>query len=204
MRAARIRRASLSRIGNVRLDPAMRGSRRPDDDGEPTRMATMETPTPRYATIVAVARGDESHAAVRKRAAALARQVGSTLILWAADAPISPLESPLPTGWSGDGEQEQFGDRLGPNDLMAAGREDLARQIGELRKEGVDAWAWLPGTADAEHLAEYAADQGATLVLVSTEDAGLIADLRDAEERQNADRDRSAGGQHVRVEAVPG
>ena len=159
----------------------------------------METPKMRPATIVAVTSQDPRHVAVRKRAAAIARDSGSTIILWARDADLSPLESPLPTDWSGDGEEEQFGDRLGPNDLEAAGREPLARQVGALRDEGFDAWAWLPDTADAEHLASYAADQGAELVLVSADDADLIADLRDAAAHHSEDR----AARHPKVEAVP-
>jgi len=96
----------------------------------------MQQPTPRHATIVAVTSGDESHGAVRKRAADIARRDGSSVILWALDASVSPLESPLPTDWSGDGEEEQFGDRLGPNDLIAAGREPLAKQVGSFAKRG--------------------------------------------------------------------
>ena len=161
----------------------------------------MDQPKPRHPTIVAVTSEDETHAAVRKRAAMLARDAGSTVILWAADASLSALESPLPTDWSGDGEEEQFGDRLGPNDLEAAGHEALARQVGELRADGVDAWAWLPDTADAEHLSTYAAEQGATLVLVSTDDGALIGDLRDAEDRRHGQP--GAPIEPVRVEAVP-
>src|SRR5215217_5737306 len=118
----------------------------------------QQQPSPRHATIVAVTTADASHDAVRRRAAAVARDDGSSVILWALDAEISPLESPLPTDWSGDGEEDQFGDRLGPNDLIAAGREPLAEQVGELRKAGVDAWAWLPDSADATALASYATD----------------------------------------------
>lgn len=159
------------------------------------------TPTPRPATIIAVTSEGDRHVAVRQRAVALARNAGSAVILWARDADVSPLESPLPTGWSGDGEEEQFGDRLAPNDLEAAGRAPLARQVSELRDAGVDAWGWLPDTADASHLAEYATEQGATLVLVSAADGDLIADLRDAAER-GSDRDRE-GTNGPRVEAVP-
>jgi len=162
----------------------------------------MESQTPRHATIVAVTTEDDSREAVRRRGAALARDAGSTLILWAADASVSPLESPLPTDWSGDGEEEQVGDRLGPNDLLAAGHEGLARQVGELRKNGIDAWAWLPDTTDATHLATYVADQGASLVLVSNGDRDLIADLRDLEERGGDGP--AAGLRGVQVEAVPG
>jgi hypothetical protein len=159
----------------------------------------MERPKMRPATIVAVTSEEPRHAAVRRRAAAIARDAGSTIILWARDAEVSPLESPLPTAWSGDGERDQFGDRLGPNDLIAAGREPLARQVGELRTAGFDAWGWLPDTADAEHLATYAADQKAELVLVSAGDEDLIADLHDVEAHD------STGPAHrrPRVEAVP-
>jgi hypothetical protein len=157
----------------------------------------MTAPTPHPAAIVAVTGDDATRGSVLKRAAAVARDAGSTVILWDRDAAGSPLESPLPTDWSGDGEQEQFGDRLGPNDLVAAGREPLARQVGELRSAGLDAWAWLPDTADAEHLAAYAADQNADLVLVSADDKDLLADLRDLGRRDDA----SAG--RLRVEAVP-
>lgn len=159
----------------------------------------METPRFRPATIVAVTSDQPRHEVVRRRAAAVARDAGSTIILWARDAAVSPLESPLPTDWSGEGEKEQFGDRLGPNDLMAAGREPLARQVGELRKAGFDAWGWLPDTADADHLASYVADQGADLVLLSVEDSDLIADLRDAAAHETV-------GQPPRrplIEAVP-
>jgi hypothetical protein len=161
----------------------------------------MDHPAARQATIVAVTTEDDAHLAVRKRAVEIARHDGSTIILWAADAAMSPLESPLPTGWSGDGETEQFGDRLGPNDLIAAGHEVLAGQVGELRKVGLDAWAWLPASADATGLATYALEQGASLVLVSKEDRNLIADLRDADERRG---DRAAGQDRLRIEAVPG
>jgi hypothetical protein len=157
----------------------------------------MTAPRPLPAAIVAVTGDDATRAAVLKRAAAVARDAGSTVILWDRDAAGSPLESPLPTDWSGDGEQEQFGDRLGPNDLVAAGREPLARQVGELRSAGLDAWAWLPDTADAEHLAAYAADQNADLVLVSADDEDLLADLRDLSRRDDAPAGR------LRVEAVP-
>jgi hypothetical protein len=162
----------------------------------------MEHPLPRHATIVAVTTEDDTHAPVRKRAAELARHVGSTVILWASDAAVGPFESPLPTNWSGDGETEQFGDRLGPSDLIASGHEALAMQVGELRKDGVDAWAWLPETADATHLATYATEQGASLVLLSNADHDLIADLRDADERGGDGHGGALRG--IRIEAVPG
>jgi hypothetical protein len=161
-----------------------------------------EHPLARHATIVAVTAEDDAHAVVRKRAAEVGRHVGSTVILWASDASVGPFESPLPTNWSGDGETEQFGDRLGPNDLIASGHEVLAMQVGELRKDGVDAWGWLPETADATHLATYATEQGASLVLLSNADHDLIADLRDADERGGDGHGGALRG--IRIEAVPG
>jgi hypothetical protein len=159
------------------------------------------TPTPRPSTIVAVTSAAGRHDAVRARAASLARDANSTVILWARDADVSPLESPLPTGWSGDGEQEQFGDRLGPEDLTVAGRQPLARQVAELRGEGIDAWGWLPEKAEAAELAEYAAGHGAQLVLLSSADEDLLSDL-DAARTRGSDRDRE-GTAGPRVEAVP-
>jgi len=158
----------------------------------------MVEPTPRPTAIVAVTADDDSHAAVVKRAASVAQTAGSTVILWDRDAATSPLESPLPTDWSGEGEQEQFGERLGPNDLVAAGHEPLARQVGELRQQGVDAWGWLPDADDAENLATYAAEQNADLVFVSSDDADLIADLRDLGRNDDPKPRR-----HLRVETVP-
>jgi hypothetical protein len=158
----------------------------------------MTSPTLRPTAIVAVTAEDGSHGGVVQRAGRIARDFGSTLILWDRDAEVSPLESPLPTDWSGSGEEEQFGDRLGPDDLVAAGRESLAREVGELRREGVDAWGWLPGTADARHLAAYAADHSAELVLVSIDDSDLIADLEDLARSED-----EGGRRRVRVEAVP-
>ncbi len=156
------------------------------------------TPSPRPTNVVAVTSEDGSHAGVVRRAGRIARDFGTAVILWDRDAATSPLESPLPTDWSGDGEEQQFGDRLGPNDLVTTGHEALAREVGQLRQEGVDAWGWLPETADAEHLAEYAADQSAELVLVSTDDGDLLADLQEL-----AGHDDPRGAHRVRVEAVP-
>jgi len=159
----------------------------------------MDSPSFRPSTIVAVTSEEPRHAAVRRRAAAIARDARSTVILWDRAAAVSPLESPMPTDWSGEGEEEQFGDRLGPNDLMAAGQEPLARQVGELRTSGVDAWGWLPDAADADHLLDYATNQQADLVLVSADDADLVADLLDDHENGSGKRDR----RRPRIEAVP-
>jgi hypothetical protein len=49
----------------------------------------------------------------------------------------------------------------------------LADQVRVVRAAGVAAFGWLPSKADADSLADYAANQGADLVLISTEDAAL-------------------------------
>jgi len=129
-------------------------------------------------TIIAVTSEDDNHAVVVDRAAGIASQTNATVILYDLDADMGPFESPLPTAWSGDGEDEQFGDRLDPNDLEAAGRRALADQVRVIRAAGIEAFGWLPPKADADSLVEYAAKQGAELVLVSTDDAALINGLQ--------------------------
>ena len=124
-------------------------------------------------TIIAVTTEDDSHRSVIDRAAGLASESKATLILYDLDADMGPLESPLPTAWSGDGEEEQFGDRLAPNDLEAAGRSALADQVRVVRAAGVEAFGWLPEKADADSLVQYATDQAADLVLVSIDDTTL-------------------------------
>jgi hypothetical protein len=139
-------------------------------------------------TIIAATGEDSRHRSVIKRATAMASESGGTVILYDLDADTGPLASPLPTEWSADGEQEQFGDRLSPNDLEAAGRAALADQVRAIRAAGVTAFGWLPAKADATSIAEYAAKQGAEVVLVSTEDAELVEALR---------------AEPIRAEAVP-
>jgi hypothetical protein len=154
--------------------------------------------TPR--TIIAVTTEDDRHRMVVERAAGIASETKATVILYDLDADMGLLESPLPTGWSGDGEEEQFGDRLEPRDLEAAGRNALADQVRVVRAAGIDAFGWLPPKADADSLVEYAARQGAELVLISADDSHLI----EAFQSSQAGPDPSGPGSRgrVRVEAV--
>jgi hypothetical protein len=156
----------------------------------------MAEPRP---TIVAVTSGDPRHVPVMTRAVAAARERDARVILWDLDADLSPFESPLPTEWSGDGEEDQFGNRLNASDLQAAGQPRLAERVQALEDAGIQASGWLPTNADAESLAEYAARQHAELVLLSTEDHDLISALRDRAVEDEPDDDR--GG--INVEAVP-
>jgi nucleotide-binding universal stress UspA family protein len=124
-------------------------------------------------TIVAALRVGEAGDAIRRAALDRAERDGARLVLYDLDARPSPLESPLPTGWSADGTEEQFGDRLDPDELEAAGRADLARAVRLARERGVETWAWLPETDHAGDLAAYAARCGATAIVVGARDASL-------------------------------
>jgi hypothetical protein len=160
-------------------------------------------------TIIAVTSDDASHRNVVDRAVAVARQSGSTVILYDLGVDLGPFESALPTDWSGDGQQEQFGDRLDPGDLEAAGQTALADQVRIVRAAGVEAFGWLPPKADPGALAEYAAGQGAELILVSTEDAELIEAFRDDPTVDEAAVGGATDGppppprERIHVEAVP-
>jgi nucleotide-binding universal stress UspA family protein len=159
--------------------------------------------TTRPSTIIAVTSKETRHVAVLNRAAALGKEAGATVILFDLDADLGPFESPLPTDWSGEGEQQQFGSRLDPNDLDAAGQAALADRVRMVRSAGVDAFGWLPPKADASSLVEYAAEQAADLVLVSTEDAELIQGLRSSPEASPNNGDRAdKQTSRLRVEAV--
>jgi hypothetical protein len=159
----------------------------------------------RPATIIAVTSERERHRKVVERAATVASETGATVILFDIEsAGTSPLESPLPTDSSADGESEQFGKRLDPGDLEAAGQGSLADQVRVVRAAGVNAFGWLPDKSDAKALAEYAADQAADLVLVSAEDTDLIEGLRTGDTGDVETADPSEPGPNrVHVEAVP-
>jgi nucleotide-binding universal stress UspA family protein len=159
----------------------------------------MASPRP---TIVAVTSDDARHVPVLTRAAAVARERDARVILFDLDADLGPLESPLPTAWSGDGEEQQFGSRLDASDLEAAGQGRLAERVRSLEDAGIDASGWLPPSADADALANYAANQGADLVIVSTDDTDLIDSFTSGRtEIDDPDAERSPA--RIHVEAVP-
>jgi hypothetical protein len=133
-------------------------------------------------TVIAVTGEDDRFATVRRTAVERAREQHATLILYDIDAVGSPLESPLPTGWSAEGTEEEVGDRLGPEELAAAGREAISRQVEAARREGVDAWGWLPSDKGRDALVEYAARQPAALVIAPEGDPDLdLGGLPEAE-----------------------
>ena len=132
-------------------------------------------------TIVAVTGEDDRFAPIRSRATALAAGGQGTVILYDLD-PGGIFARPVPTEWSGEGQEQlveqEAGprDRLDPDELDTAGRSAIAEQVRSMRTVGVDAWGWLPTTKDARDLAAYAERQGASLVLVppELEQPGLI------------------------------
>lgn len=133
-------------------------------------------------TVIAVTGEDDRYEPVRREAIDRARAEDATLILYDIDAVTSPLESPVPTGWSAEGMDEGVGDRLGPEELAAAGREAIARQVRDAREKGIDAWAWLPSDNGRQSLLEYAARQPGSRVLVPAGDPDLdVGDLPEAE-----------------------
>ena len=133
-------------------------------------------------TVIAVTGEDDRFRPVRRAAVDLALKEHATLILYDLDASESPLESPMPTEWSAEGTEDEVGDRLGPEELAAAGRAAIAEQVRDARAQGVDAWAWLPNDADRDELIAYASRQPGAHVMVPSGDEDLgLEDLPEAE-----------------------
>jgi hypothetical protein len=128
-------------------------------------------------TIVAVTGHDKPRRPLLERAESLARETEATVILFDRDADLGPLMSALPTAWSADGDEDEFGDRLDSEELETVGQAALAEQVRSLRAAGITAFGWLPPKADAKSLADYASRQGADKVLISAEDKDLVDGL---------------------------
>jgi hypothetical protein len=132
-------------------------------------------------TVIAVTGEDDRFAPIREAALQRARDERATLILYDIDAETSPLESPVPTGWSAEGTDDDVGDRLGPEELAAAGREAIARQVTDAREKGVDAWGWLPSKSDRDTLVEYASREPGAIIVGPADDPDLeLKDLPEA------------------------
>src|SRR3954470_2585796 len=115
----------------------------------PRRVCTMPDDTATPQTIVAVTGDDDRYRAIRSRATAMAAGGHGTVILYDLDA-AGLFSSPVPTEWSGEGQQELTDQEAGPGErldgdaLETAGRASVANQVRQLRTVGVDAWGWLP------------------------------------------------------------
>jgi hypothetical protein len=133
-------------------------------------------------TVIAVTGEDDRYEAVRRQAIERALADRATLILYDLDAVTSPLESPLPTGWSAEGTDDDVPERLGPEELEAAGRTEIARQVTDARGRGLDAWGWLPSDTGRDALVRYAAKQPGARVVGPADDPDLdLSDLPEAE-----------------------
>lgn len=116
-------------------------------------------------TVIAVTTEDDRFADARRSAIERAQAEHASLVLYDIDAGGDPLESPLPTQWSAEGTDRHLGDRLGPEELEAAGRGPIARQVRDARAQGVDAWGWLPAKSSPEDLRAYAGHQPNAIVI---------------------------------------
>lgn len=131
--------------------------------------------------MIAITTEDDRYASTRREAAQRAKAAHATLILYDLDAGKSVFESPLPTEWDAEGEAEAVGDRLGPDELDASGRGEIADQVRQARADGLDAWGWLPAADDRETLVAYALQQPAPLLVVPDDETDLAGiDLADA------------------------
>jgi len=143
---------------------------------------------------------DDQHAEVRRAAEAHAATHGCGVILYPSDV-ASLLADPMPNVWDSEGEEEQFGNRLGPEDLDALGRAAIAEQIRDGRRSGLSVWAWLPKDNSVEALATYALEQGAHVVFVP-ESIDSIDELRARLEGTGEDAAESAPSR-IELQVVP-
>ena len=133
-------------------------------------------------TVIAVTGEDDRYEPVRRAAVERALAERASLILYDVDSVTGPLESATPTQWSAEGTEEDAGDRLGPEELEASGHMAVARQVAEARRQGVDAWGWLPSDKGREALLEYAAKEPGARIMVPAGDPDLdLSDMPEAE-----------------------
>jgi len=101
-----------------------------------------------------------------KKALDRASGESARVILYDVTAPGSAFSSPRPNEWAGEGERQQYDQPLDPVQLEKLGRHAFALQVQNAREQGVDAWGWLPEDFGGDALAQYAAQQQASLVLL--------------------------------------
>ena len=133
-------------------------------------------------TLIAVTGEGDRYEPVREAAIERAVAEKATLILYNVDAATGPLESPVPTQWSAEGTEEDAADRMGPEELEAAGHMAVARQVADARGRGAEAWGWLPSDKNAEALVEYAKRLPGARIMVPDGDPDLdVSKLPEAE-----------------------
>lgn len=131
--------------------------------------------------VLAYIREDVRYSPVRVAAVEAAREANAQLILYDADS-ASKFSEPLPSNWSGDTVERPFGDRLTPEEIEAAGRQELAEHVRRARSAGVYTFGWLASSRGADAFIGYAEAQGADLLVVPEDphDQGILARLRSA------------------------
>lgn len=147
----------------------------------------------RARAIVAYTREDGGDPHVRELALRTAGQTGARVILYPLDVG-SPFSNPVPANWAAEGTREQYGNPLSVSDLEMLGREELAAQLVEASGTGVEAGAWLPEDPGVDAMAEYAEEQGASVILIPSglEDPGPIEKLTGKEEPAEVAEERTA------------
>ena len=160
------------------------------------------TPSPEHGTVLAYTSEDARFDEVRRRGADLAREHGHRLVLYDVDA-AGVFQKPLPTDWSGQGAERQFGDLLGPADLERAGRHALATQVADARAEGIDAWGWLPGDLSRDSLLDYARSVGAGVIVLPRDPGHPGGLLEDLERARPAEVESAAEPLGVEVVEIP-
>ena len=124
--------------------------------------AAIESGAP---VVVAVTTDDDRYARTRQIAIDLARHAEARLVLYDWDA-ATILGDPLPTAWDADGPDHETPTELDVDALEAAGRNAIAGQVAEARERGVETAAWLPSEPGADALGAFAAEHGATTVVL--------------------------------------
>ncbi|MGH2632152.1 MAG: hypothetical protein ACRDG3_01975 [Tepidiformaceae bacterium] len=121
----------------------------------PTRIITYTSEDGRFDKVAAVA---------RKAAAA----AGATIIYYDIDA-AGIMGSPHPTFWSADNDTAVGRGLLDSKELDTAGRHAVAKCVAASRRDGVEAYGWLPDSPGVDALADFADSQHADLVVVPEE-----------------------------------
>ncbi len=118
--------------------------------------------------IIAYGGEDKKYDPIYEKATDLALKRRAMLVLYDAEAG-SRFSSPQPNFWSGDRDLPDDHGRLSPARLDAMGREAFADRVRAAQAVGVDAWGWLPQSKGAKELADYAAEQNASLVVAPSD-----------------------------------
>ena len=158
---------------------------------EDSNAADRSTPT-----VIACAAEGGRRRNVLAAAVAESRRRNARLILYDVDA-AGVWAGPMPTGEAG-----HFGDPLTSSQLRKLGRPLIADQIEAARRQGIDAFGWLPDQLSAEAMIDYAGKHHAGLLVLSKEleSPGLVQRLR----HLTAERALKAAGNSVQVLLVEG